>query len=632
MSLDHASALRRTLASLSLAFALGAQALVRPHPGVDLYPPYTPVTGEAFTPVQLLKAQAGWIRNQVWATGPVADAATFLLPRSYDATSGYGFLDTDYFSWLLAHNDTYYQFDLTHNDHLADVPRDHRNDAPIERVIMAWGSSTYDAAVWDVALAAAQANPAFTAEDQTDFTGALGAHARALITATYPGGLRSYRALDTEGSRHWRYGESGRDAAFGTDGEGGHLDARNAFYWQFGTPRWQNPDPHWDPLAPAGAVMSWPAWSVVTGEEAWAAFLGPLQAAFTVNRGRPGWASADGPLPVPALIGNACRALHGVELMQNAVTGGLYRKVGAPGEAGIPDQAATSVENNWSMHTGLGFLEQALLDLRATSDEPSRVLDFDLDQALAATRRIRQGLRTFFLDKARVWHAPGAPFGDPAAVPYGFFLQGTTGLGGAATGFTGAFPTDVQTWGIAAILGDRELERALAASLGEDFLFGMFQAAVQLGGYYTPSPSGLTLAGIGFNGQRPGAPDALLSGEWTWGAINAAILLADFHREPGHEDPAKVRQLLDAARLMIDGVHRLASHDYNPRRLKEGREWVGYLYANRRGWIPWGWYANACPSQAATAWALVVNCGFNPFELGGGDHQATVKALGLAGR
>jgi len=33
----------------------------------------------------------------------------------------------------------------------------------------------------------------------------------------------------------------------------------------------------------------------------------------------------------------------------------------------------------------------------------------------------------------------------------------------------------------------------------------------------------------------------------------------------------------------------------------------------------------------ATSWAFRVNAGFDSFTLGGGEHQATVKALGLAG-
>ena len=607
-----------------------AQNPIQPAPGIELYPPNVPITPQRFTPAQLLAAEARWIRNQVWATGPVAAADTALLPRSYDVTSGYGLLNTDYFSWLLEHNDSYFQFDASHNDHRADVPLDHSNDAPIERVLMAWGSSGYDAATWAIAMAAAQRCAVFSAEDKADFTRALNAYLRVLVTASYPGGLRSYRAWDADGSRRWHYGESGQDAAFGSDAQGRALDARNAFHWQFAPARWQNPDPHWDPLAPAGAVLNWPGWAVITGEEAWAAFLGPMQVARCLNPGT-GWSAASAPVPALSLVENACRELHGVELMQNSVTGGIYRQVGAPDQP-ADSSFPTSVENNWSVYTGLGFLERALADLQASPPQPGQTPDLDPAEAIVTVRRIRTRMGGFFRNRALVWHAKGEPFGDPAAVDYGFFLQGTTGMAGAAVGVTSAFATDVQTWGIAAILGDRALERDLEGVYGRHFLHDMFKAAIGLGGYYGTAPGGARiLEGIGFNAQKAGAPEAQLSGEWTWGAINAAMLLAEFYQESGRQDPARVTELMGQARSMIAGVNRLASHDYNPRRLKDGRDWVGYLYANRRAWIPWGWFSNACPSQAATTWALMVNSGFNPFELGGGDHRASVKALGLAG-
>ena len=92
-----------------------------------------------------------------------------------------------------------------------------------------------------------------------------------------------------------------------------------------------------------------------------------------------------------------------------------------------------------------------------------------------------------------------------------------------------------------------------------------------------------------------------------------------------------VEALLAQARDMIAGVNACCSQCYNPQRLPGGRDWAGYLYANARQWIPWGWWSNACPSQAATSCAFRVNAGFDSFELGGGDHQATGKALGLAG-
>ena len=629
--------LRPVMVSLVLASALSSQnpspgGQLPPRPVTDAYPAYTPVAAQGYTASQLLVKEARWIRNQVWATGAVSDAATFLIPRSYDVTSGYGFLGTDYFSWMVDNNNTYFNYDAANNTHKCDVPKDHSNDATIERVLMAWGANAYDTASWAVALSAATRCRPFSREEKADFTNALNAYLKFLVSASYPGGLLSYRAYDVNGALRWGYGESGEDAAYGTDAFGNPMDVRNAFYWQFAPPRWQNPDPHWDPLGAPGALMSWPGWSVITGEEAWAAFLGPLQVAYNQNPDRAGWAAATQPINVPRLVENACRALHAVELMQNTATGGLYRNVSPPDGTG--DLAfATSLENNWSMYTGLGFLERALVDLQGSLPRGANRVDVDLDQSLATLRKVRKGMGAFFRNKPLVWHAKGDPFGDPAAVKEAFFLQGTTGRGDAAVGVTGAFATDVQTWGIAAILGDRELEKALEGLYGTHFLYDMFQAAIDLGGYYVTDPArGRILAGIGFNAQEPGDPAAQVSGEWTWGAINAAIVLADFYGEPAHADPVRAAALLGHARAMIDGVNRYASHDYNPQRLRDGLDWVGYLYANKRQWIPWGWFSNACPSQAATTWAFRVNCGFNAFELGGGEHQATVKALGLAGR
>ncbi len=43
-----------------------------------------------------------------------------------------------------------------------------------------------------------------------------------------------------------------------------------------------------------------------------------------------------------------------------------------------------------------------------------------------------------------------------------------------------------------------------------------------------------------------------------------------------------------------------------------------YLYASKRYFIPFGWYANPLPSNASTSWALLMNYNYNPFTLGGG--------------
>ncbi len=609
--------------------ALSARAANPGQAASQAYPPYAPVATQHFSPAGLLVREADWIRNQVWTSGDVGDASAYLFPRSFDITSGYGILGTDYFSWMLEHNAEYQAYDLAHDDHKMDVPEGSGNEAAIERVMMAGGCNSYDMACWAIALSAATRNRNFSGAETDDFTNALAAYHHFLITSSYPGGFASYRV---SGTGTWHYGESGADASQGTDAQGRPCDSRNAYYWAFPAPRWQNPDPHWDPQAPAGAVMNWPGWDGITGEEAWVAFLGPMQVAYNQAKGRPGWSAARAPVDALALVGNACRALRGVGLMQNSVTGGVYRKVRTPTRPDDPGGYDVSVENNWSMYTGLRFLKAAIVDLRAALPGYRQQLDFDLDQAEQDLDRIQAGIKSFFKNRSLVWHAPGEPFGDAAAVPYGFFLQGTTGPAGAARGNTGAFATDVQTWGIAAILGDPGLEQELEQVYGTDFLDRMFQAAVELGGYYVKDAAGRpALAGIGFNAQKVGDPASQLSGEWTWGAINAAIVLADFHQQPARADRAEAAALLAQARSMIAGVDQLCSHYYNPQHRPDGREWVGYLYANARQWIPWGWFSNACPSQAATTWALRVSAGFNSFELGGGAHQATVQALGLAG-
>jgi len=43
-----------------------------------------------------------------------------------------------------------------------------------------------------------------------------------------------------------------------------------------------------------------------------------------------------------------------------------------------------------------------------------------------------------------------------------------------------------------------------------------------------------------------------------------------------------------------------------------------YLYANKRFFIPWGWYANPLGATSSTGWAVFYDWMYNPFELGGG--------------
>jgi len=45
---------------------------------------------------------------------------------------------------------------------------------------------------------------------------------------------------------------------------------------------------------------------------------------------------------------------------------------------------------------------------------------------------------------------------------------------------------------------------------------------------------------------------------------------------------------------------------------------TGVKYANRRYFIPFGWWSNPLLSTASTAWTVMADNDFNPFFLGGG--------------
>jgi len=48
-----------------------------------------------------------------------------------------------------------------------------------------------------------------------------------------------------------------------------------------------------------------------------------------------------------------------------------------------------------------------------------------------------------------------------------------------------------------------------------------------------------------------------------------------------------------------------------------GQDVQAVKYANKRYFIPFGWFANPLASTASTAWAVFADSNFNPFYLGG---------------
>src|SRR5205085_2571090 len=96
-------------------------------------------------------------------------------------------------------------------------------------------------------------------------------------------------------------------------------------------------------------------------------------------------------------------------------------------------------------------------------------------------------------------------------------------------------------------------------------------------------------------------------------------LMAD-HYAAKH--PEWARELQQDAVTMRQGLEEFKT--------ETGHGAVAYLYANKRYFIPWGWWANAIPSLASSAWVILVDTDFNPFVLGGGTRFMSKSGVKVA--
>jgi len=176
-----------------------------------------------------------------------------------------------------------------------------------------------------------------------------------------------------------------------------------------------------------------------------------------------------------------------------------------------------------------------------------------------------------------------------------------------------AFAVDCQTWGML-VLGSKRFDQSYASK--SQNAYGIWQATKKLAGYYINGE----LAGVGYtttlnkNGTLD-KPD-IWSGEWTWGAVFMTRKLAMEYKS---KNPAW------AASLEADSISMVKMMSQAAKTSKDGVWESGglvqidgsYLYANRRFFIPWGWYANPLGATSSTGWAVFNSWNYDPFALGG---------------
>jgi hypothetical protein len=490
-----------------------------------------------------------------------------------------------------------------------------------ERIDVHNGTNIYDAATWQIAVV----------------LGAVANHYTNLLDLDpYQLASNQNRALARAGGR-----ATTRGSTYVYNGTR-ISDPASGYAFRMSAPVWLAPDPLKDspfarfitvgalpgdnPLYTFGRV-SWSDWKPITGDNAWAFLVGPLQAAYLHYVVAQGGKCV--PFAEPA-VQNAIAVLPAFAAMQSALGAVYYAPAGTlqnQGAAGV-NPYFVSIENNLSLFAGLGILKATLAaelaaEARLGADEKnriagaSRLIDAMLSGGQLPDGRHTKGLREFL--RAAAWRQ-----GE-------FVTAGFANEPGAQDEWRpspGPRAVDVNSWGVAA-LGAGQID----AWFGFGAAYQLWERLKEWGGY----GEGQTLAGVGYsdadsNGRTPAGDfrAGVLSAEWTAGAIVMVRNMIQHYRATPGGTPLVAKLAQDEAR-MLAGIQQLRFGRYVAASIPgkppgyanlivqpatpAGSE--PYLYSSRRYFIPFGWYGNPLPSTAASAWVILVADRYDPFGYAG---------------
>jgi hypothetical protein len=426
-------------------------------------------------------------------------------------------------------------------------------------------------------------------------------------------------------------------------------DPRSAYAFRMTAPAWLSPDPLKDsryahfitvgklpgnkPLYRFGH-LSWSDWKPITGDNAWAFLVGPLQAAYlhhVVDRSDR-WV----PFSEPS-VQNAISVLGAFAAMQSAAGAVYYAPTATlQNQGGAPvSPYFVSVENNLSLYAGLRILKATLEDELAggaelTSDareriaKASKLIDTMISGGVLPNARQTRGLRDFL-------HTCAWRNGE-------FVTAGFADEPGSKSEWRPILEpraVDVDTWGVAA-LGSEQIDEWF----GFGAAYRLWERLKNWGAY----GDGPTLWGVGYsdadsNGrtQEGNFRAGVLSAEWTAGAIVMVRNMIHHYRAIPRSATAFAQAQVFVSKLtrdesrMIAGIQNLRYDRYTRASLPgkppdyaslivEPATPVGsepYLYSSRRYFIPFGWYGNPIPSTAASAWVILIADRYDPFGYAG---------------
>lgn len=415
-------------------------------------------------------------------------------------------------------------------------------DSVMERLLVSYGISIYDAALWQIALTS-QNDPSVLP-----------------IVNNYTHRLLSGKSGDLEDIRAY-----GPIFAYGTRKK--IMKKENAYFFRIIADQYVQEDPLTNTRLmrhfPNFEFLHHEDWKPITGEQAWAAIIGPLQVAHLKYHGNIRLTTPEVKL--------ALSVLPAVEAMTSEI-GGIYH---APSGTHHKNPNDISNENNFSMYVALKMLNGVLKDKSPLVS--------------ARIRKILKGQEEYFKryvfdPEDRVFYQGGF-YADGKFVPMKIFAA------------------DCQTWGILA-MGPAWIDKYF----GEGAAYGIWKNTKERAGYFN---SDGVLEGIGFTDGHK-----VLSIEWTAGAILAVSSLVLEYKD---SHPRWARE------LELDIISMRQAIEKYKMPLKDGS--IAYLYANKRYFIPFGWWTNPIPSLASSAWIVMIDTGFNPFILGGGPNYNNTASL-----
>eukprot|EP00759_Apiculatamorpha_spiralis_P051067 PhF_6_TR5106/c0_g1_i1/m.7203 len=328
-------------------------------------------------------------------------------------------------------------------------------------------------------------------------------------------------------------------------------------------------------------TWKWNDYTPILGENAWATLLGTLVSAYNGTGGNVDFILDDGPE-----LSLASQLVTMLPAMSVGDTGSFYYCPRNTWFLNKPNQGSTvSVENQASLLAGLKAYRYVLLKKSMTK---YRYLVTEVEAYIDNLERF---LLSAYSPSMQYFRQGGTY--DPAT------RQFVWGQGDAPP-----FAVDCQTW-VASVLGARLID----ATYGENTTYNLWQTVKAQSGYYGPLNDSTTVRGVGYTSDSYSG--SIFSGEWTFGAINwLRIMMSESDYDDGMKDAlaADALSMRNAIEEELTVSVPIQNSTINT---------TGVLYANRRYFIPFGWWANPLQSLASTGWAVAIDNDFNPLMLDG---------------